>query len=119
MADYTQPDVVDRRLRYFDGQFLREQDFIDEQRYLLDRLRRLSRLARTPGVLEGFDVTPVPNAPRVKVGRGTALDGAGRLLVRADDTVPLDLADLVNHDGPVALIVTASYREAEADAPPG
>ena len=92
MADYTQPESVDRRLRYFDGQFLREQDFIDEQRYHLDRSRRLARLAHTPGVVEGLTVTAVPNAPKITVSAGTALDGQGRLLVRVDAGEPLDLA---------------------------
>jgi len=53
MDDHTQPEYVDRRLRYFDGQFLREQDFIAEQQYHLDRERRLARVAHTAGVVEG------------------------------------------------------------------
>lgn len=119
MADYTEPDFVDRRLRYFDGQFLREQDFIDEQRYHLDRERRLARTAHSPGVVDGLTVTAVPNAPKVTVGPGTALDGHGRLLVRVDAGDPLDLTDLVNRDGDVAVVVALSYVEAEADAPQG
>jgi hypothetical protein len=119
MADYRQPPYIDRRLRYFNGQFLKEQDFIDEQRYHLDRRRRLTRLLMTPGVLEGLDVTPVPNAPRVKVAQGTAVDAAGRLLVRSDDSVPIELGDKVNHDGPVTVIIAIAYDEVEADAPQG
>jgi hypothetical protein len=119
MADYTQPAYVDRRLRYFDGQFLREQDFIDEQRYHLDRERRLARVAHTPGVVEGLTVTAVPNAPKVVVEAGTALDGHGRLLVRVDAGEPLDLTDLVNRDGPVSVVIALTYADAEADAPQG
>jgi hypothetical protein len=119
MADYTQPESVDRRLRYFDGQFLREQDFIDEQRYHLDRERRLARLAHSPGVVEGLAVTAVPNAPKVTVSAGTALDGHGRLLVRVDAGEPLDLTDRVNRDGDVAVVVALTYVEEEADAPQG
>ena len=44
----------DSRVRYFDGQFLGSQDFIDEQRYHIDRLRRV-RLAQ--GFLGRFIVT--------------------------------------------------------------
>jgi hypothetical protein len=119
MADYTQPERVDRRLRYFDGQFLREQDFIDEQRYHLDRERRLARIAHSPGVIEGLTVEAVPNAPKVTVAAGTALDGHGRLLVRVDAGEPLDLTHLVNRDGPVAVIVALIYAVLEADAPQG
>lgn len=119
MADYTQPEQVERRLRYFDGQFLRDQDFVDEQRYHLDRGRRLARIVHTPGVLEGLAVTPVRGAPKVTVAPGTALDGRGRLLVRVDAGEPLDLTRHVNRDGPVAVLVALSYAEVEADAPQG
>ncbi|MGZ4621842.1 MAG: hypothetical protein ACXVGD_06930 [Blastococcus sp.] len=119
MADYTEPDYVDRRLRYFDGQFLREQDFIDEQRYHLDRERRLARTAHTPGVIEGLAVTPVPNAPKVTVAPGTTLDGHGRLLVRVETGDPVDLTDLVNRDDDVTVVVGLTYVEAESDAPQG
>ena len=40
MADYVLPDVVEKRVRFFDGQFLQDQDFIDEQNYQLDREHR-------------------------------------------------------------------------------
>src|SRR3954451_16086040 len=119
MADYTPPENVDRRLRYFDGQFLRDQDFIDEQHYHLDRERRLARTAHRPGVVEGLAVAAVPNATKVTVGPGTALDGRGRLLVRVDAGEPLDLAAMVNRDGPVTLLVALAYAEDEADAPQG
>ena len=36
-ANYELPSVVEKRVRFFDGQFLQEQDFIDEQKYHLDR----------------------------------------------------------------------------------
>jgi hypothetical protein len=119
MDEYTQPEYVDRRLRYFDGQFLREQDFIAEQQYHLDRERRLARVAHTAGVVEGLEVTAVPNAPKVTVAAGTALDGHGRLLVRVDAGDPLDLTALVDRDGPVPVLVTLAYDAVEADAPQG
>jgi hypothetical protein len=112
MDDYAQPE-------YVDGQFLRQQDFIDEQRYHLDRERRLARVAHAPGVVEGLEVTAVPNAPKVTVAAGTALDGHGRLLVRADAGDPLDLTTLVDRDGPVPVVVTLAYDAVEADAPQG
>jgi len=119
MADYTQPEYVDRRLRYFDGQFLKEQDFIDEQRYHIDRERRLSRWLHTPGIVAGLEVTPVSNATRVKVGKGTALDGLGQQIVRTDDADPIDLSQFVNRDGPVTVLLAIAYAEEEADAPQG
>ena len=119
MADYTETGDVDRRVRFFDGQFLREQDFVDEQRYHVDRERRLARVAHTPGVVEGLTVTAVPNAPKVTVAPGTAIDGLGRLLVRVDPGDPLDLTELVGHDDDVAVVVALAYAREEADAPQG
>src|SRR3954468_9379132 len=112
-----QPDYVDRRLRYFDGQFLHEQDFTDEQRYHIDRRRRLTRLVHTGGVLEGLEVSPVSNAPRIKISKGTAVDSHGRLLVRADDTEPVDLSDKVDKAEPVTVLIAVAHDEHEADAP--
>jgi hypothetical protein len=119
MADYTQPDYVEQRVRYFDGQFLREQDFIDEQRYHLDRGRRLTRLTTSPGVLDGLAVSAVANAAKVTVAAGTAIDGVGRQLVRAADDGPVDLAGFVQRDGPVPVLVALTYRDVEDGALPG
>jgi hypothetical protein len=115
--DYDQPRYVDRRVRYFYGQFLQAQDFIDEQRYHLDREHRLARIAHRPGVVEGLTVTAVGNAPKVTVAPGTALDAHGRLLVRADAGEPLDLTQLVDRDHPVKVLVALTYAQVAADAP--
>ena len=79
---YTQyPDTsIDSRGRYFDGQFLGSQDFTDEQRYHVDRLRRLAGNLRVAGVITGLEVSPT--APlTVSVAVGTGIDGSGRQLV--------------------------------------
>ena len=79
MADYDLNKDVEKRLRYFDGQFLKEQDFIDEQRYVLDRLCRYSRFLNVAGIVDGLGVTPGP--AKVTVSPGTALDRQGRQIV--------------------------------------
>ncbi len=79
---YTQyPDAsIDSRPRYFHGQYLASQDFVDEQRYHVDRLRRALGHLRISGVLSGLEVTPA--APlKVDVAAGTAIDHAGRQLI--------------------------------------
>ncbi|WJK37018.1 hypothetical protein [Solwaraspora sp. WMMA2065] len=83
MADYTQPDVVSKRVRFFDGQFLEDQDFIDEQRFHLDRERRQSRLLRLTGVSEGLGLAAADEPFRVTVSAGMAVDALGRHLVLA------------------------------------
>lgn len=70
---------VDRRPRYYDGQFLRSADFIDAQRYGIDRHRRHLEAAVTPGVVAGLDVSG--GADRVTVAPGAAVDDSGRQIV--------------------------------------
>src|SRR5262249_59726682 len=77
MADYLQPEFVDKRLRFFDGQFLKDQDFIDEQKYHVDRLRRHSRFLNVAGIVEGLGVE-VGAKSLATVQPGTALDRQGR-----------------------------------------
>jgi len=86
MADYTQPDVVSKRVRFFDGQFLEDQDFIDEQKFHLDRERRQSRLLRLTGVSDGLTLTAADEPSTVTVSAGMAVDALGRHLVLAVGT---------------------------------
>ena len=53
----------DSRVRYFDGQFLGSQDFIDEQRYFLGKLRRHDEYLHGWGTVCGLAVTPHPQPP--------------------------------------------------------
>ncbi|MGX1914796.1 hypothetical protein ACWIID_39135 [Streptomyces phaeochromogenes] len=114
MADYTQPDVVPKRVRFFDGQFLQEQDFIDEQKFHLDRERRQSRLLRLTGVTTGLTVTS--DAERqITVTAGMAVDALGRhLVLAAGTTVQLD-EDFADQQG---IEVHLAYRESASDMTP-
>jgi hypothetical protein len=108
MADYTQPPTVTRRVRFFDGQFLQDQDFIDEQKYHLDRQRRLGKVLGVTGVVEGLTVT-TGGPYQVTVTAGTAIDGDGRQLVLAQDRT-LDLpAKAFSGEKEVRVLIV--YRE--------
>ena len=85
MSKYDQPDVVRRRVRFFDGQFLQDVDFIDEQLYHLDRERGLARALRTTGVSSGLEVTAT-GQDQVTVSAGAAIDGRGRQLTLSSAT---------------------------------
>jgi hypothetical protein len=115
MADYTQPDHVEKRLRYFDGQFLIDQDFVDEQKYHIDRQRRQSRLLRTSGILEGLQVTSASasaEAVSVEVAPGTAIDLKGRAIILSEKHV----VDLTEHIGTTVTLAIA-YVEEDSDPP--
>ena len=112
MADYALPSVVEKRVRYFDGQFLQAHDFIDEQDYQLDREHRVNRLLHGPGIAEGLTVTSAaPN--QVTVAPGTAIDSDGRQLILARATT-VDLpAAMFNDKRGVQLLL--SYRQIADD----
>src|SRR4029079_15731422 len=109
MADYIQPDYVDRRVRYFNNQFLLDQDLIDEQKYYLDRQRRLVRHLYTPGIVEGLDVTiDDADTGKIAIAKGTAIDSLGQQIVLAENTT-LTLTDAAN------TMLVISYYEQPAD----
>jgi hypothetical protein len=99
---------VTRRVRYFDGQFLRDQDFIDDQKYHLDRQRRSLRFLQVSGVCDGLDLIVSEDKARVLVKSGTALDRQGRLIVLGENReVSINVGETRN--------VYISYGESEAE----
>ncbi|WP_438033301.1 tail fiber domain-containing protein [Sorangium sp. So ce204] len=71
--------MVTSRVRYFDGQYLKDQDFIDEQNHHTDRRHRHERLLHVAGILEGLNVTV--NAGVLTVSPGAAVDDTGRQIL--------------------------------------
>ncbi|NEQ12299.1 MAG: hypothetical protein F6K37_42650, partial [Moorea sp. SIO4E2] len=87
MADYTQYPYIDKRVRYFDGEFLKDQDFIDEQKYHIDRQRRLDQFLRVSGICDGLTLETATN--QVIVTPGTALDSEGRQIILSTNSPPI------------------------------
>lgn len=73
--------AVQKRVRYYDGQFLGSADFILAQTHSIDRHRRHLAGTVTAGVLDGYAVHGEADA--VVISPGTAVDGEGRPLVLA------------------------------------
>ena len=128
MADYTQPEYVDRRVRFFNNQFLVEQDLIDEQKYHIDRERRLIKNLYTPGIVAGLELTVSDAAiAKIAVAPGTALDDRGRQIVLSEGrSFLLSVGDFtVDHGADVlpfqpensqpTLWLVISYAEVESD----
>jgi hypothetical protein len=74
-----------KRLHYFDHQFLRAEDFNDEQAYHLTRRRLHNRLLHTWGIAEGLKLSFVAGAPHGTVGTGVAINGEGKEIILAED----------------------------------
>ncbi|MEZ4434299.1 MAG: hypothetical protein R3F65_17985 [bacterium] len=71
--------LMDRRPRYYDGQFLKADDFNDVQRYAIDRRRRHLQATVRPGIVAGLE--PTAAADEVTLSAGAAVDDIGRQIV--------------------------------------
>lgn len=102
---------ISKRLRYFDGQFLQDGDFIDEQKYQNDRRQRLARLTVAPGIASGLALTLDRSAASITVSAGTAIDAKGRQIVLPEAS-RLDLSGRAAGDD---LVLAISYSERSSD----
>lgn len=113
MADYRIPTFPLKRLRYYNNQFLNDQDFIDDQAANISRERAQLRALCTPGVWEGLVVTyaTLPTTAAPTVGIGIAADNLGRLIVlnaAASGPAPSTL-------GTGSFVLSIQYNEVETD----
>ena len=69
-----------KRLNYFTHQFLREQDFKDEQAYHREMRYRHNRLLYGWGVMDGLEVHK-KNEREITIDPGTGIDDQGRELI--------------------------------------
>jgi hypothetical protein len=86
-------DDINKRMNYFDRQFLRARDFKVEQQYHMDRHRRHNRLLHTPGVATAHDLTVTGKEGdlSITVTAGTAIDKEGREIILLNPTKPIPL----------------------------
>ena len=101
------------RLNYFNNQFLKEEDFTDEQTYHLRMRREHNRLLHTPGIAEGLEVQKT-GAKQVKVTRGVAIDSNGREMVLLDD-LNVPLSDQAKYPPNSTIYVTITYEDRKPD----
>lgn len=71
------------RVQYFDRQFLRPQDFSNEQAYHIAMRRRHNLAHHTWGIVRGLDIVTDPDG-NLFVQPGIAIDGYGRELILGD-----------------------------------
>ena len=116
MANYDIPDYPLKRVRYFNNQFLIDQDFIDSEVVQIGHERAILRALCVAGVCEGLLVTyPATNKPP-SVGPGVAVDAKGRMIVVASATDALARPDALA-DGDY--FVHISFLETEDDKATG
>lgn len=76
---YFQSEI--KRLNYYNSQFLKENDFNDEQLYYNQMRRFHNRALHTWGIVQGLEVTRVADTARVTVSPGIAIDRLGQEIV--------------------------------------
>src|SRR5690606_3795770 len=117
-----------KRVRFFDGQFLKELEFRDEQAYHMHLRRRMNfflfgqsgAVALNPDDLRFFNLDNVNKTFQVRAGMAIcrrAADMEGREIVLFSDSPVIDL----DAEGMVAggtAFVTLNYQEVEAMDPP-
>lgn len=101
------------RVRYFDGQFLRPQDFTDEQAYHVAMRRRHNIGGHTWGIVYGLELARGP----LVVEPGLAVDGYGRELAVLRRLVVPELPP-APVTGEIAYDVWLVYDRQGSDQPP-
>jgi hypothetical protein len=96
-----------KRLKYFTHQFLREQDFVAEQKYHLDMRRSHNRLVHGWGVVEGLTVRK-KNEHEIVIEPGVAIDREGREIILESPVT----RDIANFERNSHTWVTIAYGEA-------
>ena len=114
-----------KRVRFFDGQFLKEGEFQVEQRYHSHLRRRMNFLLfgqsgvvpMTPNDLALEVVSPVDKTFRVRAGMAigqNAVEAEGRELILSEDSLPIDL-DTVGILAGQTAVVTLHFEEEATD----
>ena len=65
---------------YFPGQYLLEEDFELQHKYLSDRQRYRNQSLHVSGIIEGLEVEVVTDKKEVKIKSGSAIDNQGNLI---------------------------------------
>lgn len=89
-----------KRLNYFDGKFLRADDFDVEQRYLR-QLVAISNQGLGPGVVYGYDTTRI-DGDTIQIGPGLAMDPSGTVLLLSS-TITQSVAELIERSKPAGV----------------
>lgn len=103
------------RVRYFDGQYLRPQDFTDEQTYHVAMRRRHNLSGHTWGIVHGLALTTEGGPPTVEPG--LAVDGYGREIT-VPHRMPLPPLPAPQPGTDAAYAVWLCYDRTATDPPP-
>ncbi len=112
-----------KRMKYFNGLLLKEDDLALEQEYHIKLQRLHNRFFHDWGVVDGLAVNPVGGYPKVTVSQGLALNRIAKddtnekfsQEIWISDSHPDNPVDLSEYDVNKDIYITLIYEEAAAD----
>ena len=102
--------MVIKRMNYYNGEFLKEDDFRVEQQYHVDMLKAHNKNLHSWGIANGLDIFKIDKR-KVTIKRGMAIDTVGRqIIVEAD--IEEEIPEYISAP---ELYLTISYDEVDTD----
>ncbi|MDJ0903390.1 MAG: hypothetical protein QNJ55_31780 [Xenococcus sp. MO_188.B8] len=81
---------------YFPGQYLLEEDFELQHKYLSDRQRYYNQSLHVSGIIEGLEVEAIHDRQAVRITSGSAINNLGELIVLKADLDFSNFQDITN-----------------------
>lgn len=103
----------EKRLRYFDGQFLEQEDFVDEQKYHMSRRHHINGGLHAWGIIEGLNLNVSVEDNKIVITQGVALNEDGKLIVLGEDRVKPEFEEMPVSSGDFLVVV--SHKEDSSD----
>ena len=93
-TDFT--NFGNERPNYFAGQYLLEDDFEIQHKYLSDRQRYHNQSLHISGIIEGLEVTVIQDAKSVQIKSGSAINSSGDLIILKENITFSDFKNLTD-----------------------
>ncbi len=101
--------MSNKRLNYFRGQLLNEDDFKDEQAYHIKAMSTHNKNLHTWGITKGLDVTTSDDKMHLRISKGMAIDKKGRQIIIDDSEIE------VYKSPEQSFYLTVLYEEVKTD----
>ncbi len=102
-----------KRMRYFKEEFLKNEDFTDEQEYHRQMRYRHNQDFHTWGIGDGLEVTFTPGDHSVNISPGIAIDGEGKEIVLGESRI-LDFNE-AGYEGGKSYYITIIWSQEEGE----
>jgi hypothetical protein len=97
MANITNfTDFATGHPNYFPGQYLLEDDFELQHKYLSDRDKYHHRSLHVSGILEGLTVNLIQDKKSIQIKSGSAINSKGELIILKQDKEFSDFKNITN-----------------------